>query len=176
MSDKESWSIWDHITGECFQGVHKGKQLEFWPVYLTTVAAVLHDYPEITISFSRFKGFKSSFMQTVHRNKINGKSFIPPPFYKTMAGDIDGRLDKLTQGLGIIVDQQGKYYPMSALPKGEAVEDVCFGRPLKIERGALDGVPKAVWLDDGTIPMQLMTRWYGFSFTYQGCEIYEGKT
>ena len=45
-------------------------------------------------------------------------------------------------------------------------------RPIKIERSAIDGVPKATWLDNGEVPMQLLTRWYGFSFTYPGCLIY----
>lgn len=172
MSDKESWSIWDHITGECFQGQHKGKKLEVWPIAMTTVAAALEAHPDLEVSFSDFKGFKSRLMQRLHRNTIEGKGFLPPPFYKTMATDIDDRLDKLTQGLGVIVGNEGKFYPMHIVPKGESFADVWQERPLKIERGAIDGVPKAIWLDTGEIPMQLLTRWYGFSFTYPHCEIY----
>ena len=107
------------------------------------------------------------------RNNIDGKGFLPPFFRRTMAGAIDDRLDKMTQGLGVIVDKMAKYYPMSAVPKGGSIEDVWMDRPIKIERGAIDGVPKATWLDNGEVPMQLLTRWYGFSFTYPGCKIYD---
>jgi hypothetical protein len=173
MSDEESWSIWDHITGECFQGQHKGKQLDFWPIALTTAAAALIDYPDLTVSFSSFKSFKARLLQLVHRRKLDSKGYLPPPFHRTMAGAIDDRLDKLTQGLGVIVDSMGKYYPMRAVPKGGSIEDVWLERPLKIERGAIDGIPKATWLDNGDVPMQLLSRWYGFSFTFPGCEIYD---
>ena len=173
MSDKETWSIWDHITGECFQGEHEGKQLDFWPISQTTVAAALNDYPDLTVSFSAFKGLKAWLFNRLNRSKINSKGFLPPFFYRTMAGKIDDRLDKMTQGLGVIADKKGKYYPMNAVPKGGSIEDVWNGRPIKIERGEIDGVPKAVWLDNGEIPMQMLTRWYGFSFTFPGCEIYE---
>ena len=173
MSDKDSWSIWDHITGECFQGRHEGKQLDVWPIYLTNVEAALIDYPDLTVSFSGFKGFKARLLQMMNRKKIDSKGFFPPFFRMTMAGKIDARLDKMTQGLGVIVGMMGKYYPMSAVPKGGSIEDVWMDRPIKIERGAIDGVPKAIWLDNGEVPMQLLTRWYGFSFTYPGCEIYD---
>jgi hypothetical protein len=32
---------------------------------------------------------------------------------------------------------------------------------------------ETAWADTGEQPMQLLSRWYGFSFTYAGCEIYE---
>lgn len=172
MSDKESWSIWDHITGECFQGRHEGKQLDVWPIYLTNVEAALNEYPDLTVSFSGSKGFKARLLQVMNRKKIDTKGFFPPFIRMTMAGRIDARLDKMTQGLGVIVDKMGKYYPMSAVPRGGSIEDVWLDRPIQIERGGIDGVPKAIWLDSGEVPMQLLTRWYGFSFTYPGCEIY----
>lgn len=172
MADKESYSIWDHITGKCFQGKHEGKQLAYWHVRLTTVEAALADDPDLTISLSNFNGFKARFMQGVYKGSINSKGFIPPMFKKTMAGEIDGRLPKMTQGLGVIVDEIGKFYPMNLLEKGESIEDVWQERPLRITRGAIDGVLTAVWLDTNEMPMQLLSRWYGFSFTYIGCDIY----
>ncbi|MBT3271604.1 MAG: DUF3179 domain-containing protein [Spirochaetales bacterium] len=172
MSDKDSWSIWDHITGECFQGEHKGKKLEIWPIFLTTVEAALHDYPDLTVSFSGYRGGKASLLYLVLRKKINAKGFIPPYFRATMAGDIDSRLDKLVQGLGVINGKSGKFYPKSAVPKGTKIVDEWRGKKIQIESGAIDGVPRATWLDSGEVPMQLLSRWYGFSFTFPGCEIY----
>lgn len=177
MADKESWSIWDHITGECIRGRHVGKQLAVWPIALTTVEAALAAYPELTVSFSQVNGFKALLLKMVHRKKINAQlpRFFLWPFQRTMAQPVDPRLDKLTQGLGVIVGRQGKFYPMSLLPKGDVIEDRWLGRPLRLERGLLDGVPRAVWRDTGESPMQLLTRWYGFSFTYPDCAIYENS-
>ena len=37
--------------------------------------------------------------------------------------------------------------------------------------GEQDGVPVATW-DDGSCPVQLFSRWYGFSLTFPQCDIF----
>lgn len=34
-----------------------------------------------------------------------------------------------------------------------------------------DRVPVAEWTDDGQRPMQMFTRWHGFSYSFPGCNI-----
>ena len=51
------------------------------------------------------------------------------------------------------------------------IEDELDGQRLRIEIGEVDAVPFAA-RSDGSRPVQLFTRWYGFSLTYPGCEIY----
>ena len=51
------------------------------------------------------------------------------------------------------------------------VEDEISGQTLRVFVGELDGTPHASF-EDGAQPMQLMTRWYGFSYTYPECELY----
>lgn len=114
-------------------------------------------------------------------NTLIGKTFIEKEgttllghFRKSMNSDIDPRLPEGENGLGIMTDDhQAKFYPMSAIPKGSVIEDDWLGRKLIVQRGALDGVPRAKWADGSGRPMQLLTRWYGFSFTYPNCDIYE---
>jgi hypothetical protein len=89
-----------------------------------------------------------------------------------MSKQVDSRLEKMAQGLGVIEGDLGKYYPTDRIPKGTVVEDQWLGRPIRIDRSAIDGVPKATWLDTGEVPMQLLSRWYGFSFTFPNCEIF----
>ena len=92
-----------------------------------------------------------------------------------MATEIDARLEYGAQGLGLMNETiSGKFYPIDAIEKGGFIEDEWLGRPIRVERGAVDGVPFAVYLDgDGERPMQLLSRWYGFSFTFPNCEIYQ---
>jgi hypothetical protein len=175
MRDEESLSLWDHITGECFDGPLAGERMNFWPVVLTTVEAELAKYPDVILLQSNYRSLQSGVMRVVL-----GKSFINregtkllPHFRKSMHAEIDPRRPEGEQGLGVLGDNdQGKYYPMQAIPKGGVIEDVWNGRKLRIERNALDGVPFARWIDSNEPPMQLLTRWYGFSFTYPNCEIY----
>ena len=89
-----------------------------------------------------------------------------------MQSDIDPRLPELTQGLGIILDGQAKYYPLSTIPSN-GLEDRWLNRSLHVEYNKIDGAPRAIWVETGDQPMQLLTRWYGFSFTYPGCKIYK---
>lgn len=117
----------------------------------------------------------------------------PPGFKKTM-GAIDQRLPEHTSGLGVIVDGQAKFYPFSELEDrqtdqwGEDRRSPPMGgengqeRPgplikapiLLIQWGEGQEAPMAVW-EDGAVPVQLLTRWYGFSYSYPDCGIYQGE-
>ena len=176
MTDEETWSLWDHITGEAFEGPLSGSRLNVWPISLTTVAAANQKYPGIVVIRSQYRSPKMSLFKLMHRSSISSGGFLPPMFRRSMAKKADERFDKMARGLGVIVAQEGKFYPIDFLPKGGVVEDVFKGRVLQIERNAVDGVPFARWKDSGNPPMQLFTRWYGFSFTYPDCEIYQVET
>ena len=62
----------------------------------------------------------------------------------------------------------GEPYPKRSI--GEGIDDEIDGRPLRIHVGE-DAVPVAKW-DNGSRPLQLFTRWYGFSYTYPDCEVW----
>ena len=172
MTDEETWSLWDHITGEAFKGPLVGSKLDTWPISITTFAAANQQHPGIVVIGSQYRSPKKSLAKWIHRSKIGSKGFLPPPFRLSMAKKADERFNKMAQGLGVIVAQKGKFYPIELVPKGGAIEDIFMGRVLQIERNEVDGVPFARWKDTGSPPMQLYTRWYGFSFTYPDCEIY----
>ena len=181
MRDEQSNSLWDHITGECFEGPLEGERLQFWHVALTTVEAELDRNPNAILLRSGYRSLFKSLMNLIHTTLTGGKSLINRErsklgghFRGSMSKAIDGRLPEDEQGLGIIDEQDnGKFYPMRHLPKGQIVTDLWNGRTVLIERGAIDGVPSATWADGSEPPMQLLSRWYGFSFTYPNCDIYE---
>ena len=110
--------------------------------------------------------------QKLYPSFIHEKVWLPKFFHASMNSPIDPRLDKLTQGLGVVVGRNSKYYPIKSIPS-VGLNDTWLGHTLNIERGPIDGVPRAKWGDSGEEPMQLLTRWYGFSFTYPQCEIYQ---
>lgn len=84
-------------------------------------------------------------------------------------GDADNRLDAMVPGLGVTVEGVHRFYPMTTLKN--PVDDEIAGRALRVFIGELDGTPHAQFAD-GSEPMQLMTRWYGFSYTYPDCQLY----
>jgi hypothetical protein len=159
------------MTGEAVDGVLAGYQLEVWPIRMTTVAAALVEHENVTISFSGYKSFQRTLAQRLYPSFIHEKIWLPKFFRASMNAPIDPRLDKLTQGLGVVMGRKAKYYPLHLIPRA-GLQDIWLGRSLIINRGPIDGVPYAAWEDHGEEPMQLLSRWYGFSFTYPQCEIY----
>jgi hypothetical protein len=102
-----------------------------------------------------------------YRSPFRGRGFLPPWFRGTMA-PADARLPPMTHGLGVVVGGIQRFYPMARLKEGRT--DVLAGRTLRIQIDPEDGMPKATW-DDGSRPMQIFSRWYGFSYTYPDCEL-----
>lgn len=176
LGDIETNSHWDHITGDAFEGPLAGEKLDVWPIRMTTVKASLIETPEIEIYFSAYFSVWWWINQRWYPRFISAERLlIPPPFYLSMGKPIDPRLPRQTQGLGVIMGKHAKYYPVKSIPK-EGIKDNWHGRNLHVKLNGHDGVPYAKWQDTGESPMQLLTRWYGFSYTYPGCEIWERAT
>ncbi len=169
LLDDETKSYWDHVTGEAALGPLQGRCLEVWSIALTTVAAALESSPELRVHRSRPRSLIAIFMRRVFSRRLLRNGFIPPPFRLTM-GKVDGRLPKLAQGLGVVIDDEARFYRSEVIGDGGIVDE-WDGRRLRILNGDLDGIPRAQW-EDSTEPFQLLTRWYGFSFTFPDCSIW----
>jgi hypothetical protein len=176
MMDKETGSLWDSISGEAFAGPLKGNTLETYPVFITTVKAETITHPGTQLFFSTLKSFKKWLLGLISKPLmgIQKRGFIPPYFFKSMSTPIDQRLPKLDQGLGVIVGKRAKYYPMNRIPRDRDVRENWNGREMIITRSGEDGIPHAFWKDAGDLPMQLLSRWYGFAFSYPDCDIFDG--
>ena len=174
MADAETHTLWDHISGEAFEGPLKGNFLKTWPVLITNVESELSAHPDTQLFSSNFHSLKMRLMGLLSElMDIHKGGFIPPNFYLSMAKPIDPRLPKLTQGLGVIVRKHTKYYPMDQIPQGGSITDHFGKRIMVIDRSGKDNIPHAAWENTDEVPMQLLSRWYGFAFMFPNCEIYE---
>jgi hypothetical protein len=175
MTDKKTGSIWDSISGEAFNGPLKGSVLDTYPVFITTVTAETKIHDGTRLFFSTFKSPKMFLLGLISKPLlgVQKRGFIPPHFFKSMSAPIDQRLPKLEQGLGVIVDKRAKYYPISRIPRDRDIHEDWNGREMVIIRSSEDGIPHAFWRGSGDLPMQLLSRWYGFAFSYPDCDIFE---
>ena len=170
LVDDETNSYWDHITGEAVHGALAGKAtLEIDSLETTTVAAELARSPDTQVLVGEL-GLIGTLASKVQASSVRGKGVLPPGFRKTM-GEMDERLPYGETGLGVVVGEVARFFPSARLESSGWTGDMA-GRRLHV-RLREDRVPFATWVDDGTRPFQLFTRWYGFSFTYPGCEIAE---
>lgn len=160
------------MTGECFAGAHEGRRLGWWSIRHTTVAAARIEAPELRVHVSDFRSLGQRVFSALGSDYIGRKGFIPPPFRATMSAPIDKRLPKLTQGLGVVVGDEGRYYPVASV--GAGIRDPWGDRVLLVRPNPHDGVPNAVWEDGADPPVQMLSRWYGFAFNWPGCAVFGG--
>jgi Protein of unknown function (DUF3179) len=111
MSDDESKSVWEHITGECIKGRLQGTQLETRPAQYLTAAQVLEMVPDalIAISTPLLLARLSHFL--LLRHMLNPNGYIPGLFRLSMTQK-DERLAELELGLGVWMDGQACFYPI----------------------------------------------------------------
>lgn len=166
LCDDETETYWDHITGEALHGPLKGHVLETFPIEQTTVAAALAADPGLAFTPSRASGKKYDELMAMWPRIQEG--WLPPGFRETM-GEPDPRLPELAPGLGVVIDGVARFYPRALLAEG-AVEERHGDRRLVVSLGADDGVARARF-EDGEVPFQLQSRWYGFAYSYPGCEV-----
>ncbi len=128
----------------------------------------LKAHPDVSLLRSKPNLFGRVMGRVMISRQIRGGGLMPWYFYTTMKGR-DRRLARMDQGLGVVEGDRAVYYPRSSLAR--EVRDAWGDRDLRVWIRDVDGIPTAEWADGG-VPLQLFTRWYGFSFTYPGCEIY----
>ena len=171
LRDDETGSYWDHITGECLHGPLAGARLDdAWAIEVTTVEGALKAHPNVALLRSKPNLFGKLMGRVMFSRQIRGGGLMPWYFYTTMTKR-DRRLRRMDQGLGVVVGDRAVFYPKAALER--AVHDRWGERELRVWIRDVDGIPTAEWRN-GSLPFQLFSRWYGFSFTYPGCEIYSG--
>jgi hypothetical protein len=103
------------------------------------------------------------------------KSAIFPAGFKRTMSAADTRRPEMETGLGVVVGERARYYPMEQVRQG--ITDELEGRRIRLELCQTAGMPVARWdgeepPTDEERPFQLLTRWYGFSRTYPSCEVY----
>ena len=170
--DRETRSLWDHITGTAIDGPLRGHQLDAWPIQITTVQAACTDYSNVELSTSSYRSVPKWVAGWLYPKFIHARVLLPFFFRWSMQTEPDRRLPQLTQGLGVIVNGRAKYYPIESIPM-DGLEERWWNRTLRVEFGKIDRAPRAFWCDTNERPMQLLSRWYGFSFTYPDCDIYQ---
>ena len=77
LTDKETHSLWDQITGEAIDGLWKGYQLDVWPIRFTTVRSALREDPDIEISLSTYRSIRKWFAGTLYPKFIHARVLLP---------------------------------------------------------------------------------------------------
>ena len=168
LGDDETRSYWHHITGEAVCGPLAGARMEMWGVELTTLEVALDRDPRMVLHRSR-PGLFGRAMGWV-TGLPGARGWLPPGMRLTMGSAPDKRLPQMEIGLGVLSSGTKRFYPMASM--GDGFQDTLDGKELRVEVDPRSGVPTATW-PDGARPPQIFSRWYGFSRSFPGCEIYQ---
>ncbi|GGE29517.1 hypothetical protein GCM10011571_34540 [Marinithermofilum abyssi] len=171
LGDDETGSWWDHITGECVYGPSIGKRMEVLPVRHLTVREALARWEEVSVTLSIFSPEIQQKTEAMNKQRDNAQ--LPPGFTDTM-GEADPRLPFMTSGVGLVGEATRRFYPVKEIRlQGGEVCDEFEGKRVRISLGSRE-LPVVEFPGSNRPSFYLFSRWYGFSYTYPGCEIYKG--
>ncbi len=152
MSDKETGSYWDHITGQGVLGKYENHQLEILQSHqILTAKEVLEHYPECLYGLTKMN-FLQKLMAKFQNWKANtdGKGFLPPGFRNSMS-IIDNRLPEMEMGLGIWVDSKAKFYPTKLIKQnGNYLFDKFNNQDVLIYISPTTSTPTAIYVYEAT--------------------------
>ncbi len=156
MQDKETGSLWSHITGICLEGEHKGAALQQMPAVQTTWAQWQTDHPETRvlkkseeIKSSRYQGYfddpeKTGLFRTFWlEDRMPGKAIVH----------------------GITLGPHALAVTDDALKTGEKLSHDLGGIKVIITRDA-DGGVRAVRADNDSEIQVLDAYWFAWSAFY----------
>jgi len=156
LTDIETHSIWNHITGQCLYGTYQDYQLPVLSNPLQKGALQMSiEYPNAMISMSQFDAEKKQMVTEENLVCLNQDLQLSERALTTLRFD-DNRLPRFDMGLGIWTEKTKKFYPYRKILLENALIDVIDGRPILIYVSPIGVAPEAVyttatqfeWLDD----------------------------
>lgn len=155
LQDKETRTLWSHMTGEGLYGSHAGDKMPVSNLLQMNVSQALAMDPEMSIAISDhpFRGGMGARLNS-NWDPNDPDAKLLPSFVSTL-GDEDTRLDRMEMGLGIWRDQLRRYYPVSVIrASGNYVVDEIDSRRLIVFLDPLTSTPSAIYWDSDEVSVQ----------------------
>ncbi|HEY7020953.1 MAG TPA: DUF3179 domain-containing (seleno)protein [Ktedonobacterales bacterium] len=143
MSDDETGSVWEHVTGECIRGPLQGAQLQTRPAQYLTAAQLVESMPDAKIAISKTSWRSRLLDAFLLRRMLSSTGYMPGAFRLSMT-QRDTRLPELELGLGIWSDGHARFYPMKAIKsQNNALVDTLNEQQMVIYIDPASGAPGA---------------------------------
>lgn len=145
LTDKETRSVWNHITGQCLHGVHRGYQLNHLGAPLQkTPLQVLAENPKAIFAHSQLASDILAELQTDNAERLNPDMQLSPRALSTLKLS-DDRLPRFDMGLGIWTPTTQRFYPYRKIILENAILDTLDGRNLLIYISPIGVAPEAIY-------------------------------
>ncbi len=146
LQDTESKTLWNHITGEALYGPHVGSSLA--PVgnmLQMTVEQSLARDSDTRVAISDRPYAATGTSQRRFDPDDPGAELLP--FFVETLGAEDGRLPRMTMGLGLVTNATIRFYPMDLIRERGAVIDQLDERPVLLFVDPTTFTPAALFVD-----------------------------
>jgi Protein of unknown function (DUF3179) len=143
MSDDETGSVWEHVTGECIRGSLQGAQLSTQPAQYLTVAQLLEAVPDAQIALSK-ASWRSRLLDALLLRRMLAPTGYMPGVFRLSMTQRDKRLPELELGLGIWSDGHARFYPMKTIKEqNNALVDTLNQQQIVVHIDPVSGTPGA---------------------------------
>lgn len=145
LTDKETHSLWNHITGQCLYGVHEGYQLNHLGAPLQkTATQVLGENPKAMFAYSQLASDILTELQADNVERVNPDMQLSPRALSTLKLS-DERLPRFDMGLGIWTPSTQRFYPYRKIILENAILDTLDGRNILIYISPVGVAPEALY-------------------------------
>jgi len=143
MSDDETGSVWEHVTGECIRGSLQGTQLHTRSAQYLTAAQLVDSSPDALIAVSKASWGSRLLDALLLRRMLTSTGYMPGLFRISMTRS-DNRLPELELGLGIWSDDHARFYPLKTIKEQQnAVVDTLNQQRMVLYIDPVSGAPGA---------------------------------
>lgn len=141
MSDYETESSWEHVTGECIQGKLRGTHLTAHTPQYLTVGQALDFAPDAQIAISKSSRL-AHLLDLALLNRMSALTGYMPGVFRLSMTRVDTRLPELELGLGVWIGGAARFYPLKTIKaQGDFLMDTLNSQPLVIYLDPVSGVP-----------------------------------
>ena len=161
MQDKETGSLWSHVTGECLEGEFKGAELKMIPVVQTTWGQWSADHPGTRV-LKKSEEIKSSAYE---------RYFADPKktgLFRTVW--LQDRLPGKSLIHGVLLGPHSLAVADTALSAGQPVTAKLGDVTIKVSRGP-DGGVRALREDTGAELIVRTAFWFAWSTYFPRTEV-----
>jgi len=154
LEDKETRSLWSHMTGEGLYGQHAGYQMPISNLLQMNVRQALTMDSTVQIAISGRPYNNGDRLTGFVWSPDNPDAELMPQFVETLGGE-DTRLDRMAMGLGIWSDNFRRYYPMNVIREsGNYLVDEVDGQKLLVFLDPLTSTPTALYWDANNVRVE----------------------
>lgn len=147
LTDVETRSLWDHITGDCLHGQHKGMRLAALGIpRQRTAVQVLAEFPAAVIVREALDAEINEMTRSENESRLDNAVELSERALRTLVFN-DERLPRFEMGLGVWTETIHRFYRYQDILRDNALLDRVDGRHMLVTVTPDGAAPEAIFVE-----------------------------